>query len=159
MYWTQFDREIDADTIAKLNELEEGKSSYEPVDYGKYEVVPEKIELTTSKNGNPMTVIWLRIVSGEHKNAIIFANFVMKSAYGIHKVKEFVRSLNPETEVKFECFSQWDECLQAVSDEVCGQMSYVLNYEGETTKKGDVFDRYTIEDGAFEVPDDYKFRN
>lgn len=156
MDWTQFDGMIDAKTMDELDKLASGTATYEKVPFGKYEVVPEKIELTTSKNGNPMMVAWLRIVAGPHAKSIVFANFVMKSSFGIHKAKEFIRSMDPSTPATFTSFTQWDIYLKGVSEEICCQCSYVLDYSEEVTKKGDKFDKYTIEEGPFEVPADYE---
>ena len=157
MDWEQYDNLVDEKMLAGLDKLESGESSgdYEKVPFGKYEVVPEKIELTTSKSGNPMTVVWLRVVAGEYKRSIIFAHFVMKSAFGIHKVKEFIRKMEPSCQVTFTSFSQWAVMLAGVSEEICKQSSYVLDYGETVSKKGDRFDKYEIEDGPFEVPEDY----
>lgn len=158
MDWTQYDDMVDAELLNKLQDLESGKKSggeYEKVPFGHYEVVPEKMELTTSKNGNPMTTIWLRIVAGPYRNSVLFARFVMKSAFGIHNVKSFVRSLDPTCRVDFESFTQWDIMLKGVAEELCGKASYVVDYSETESKKGDKFDNYSIEDGPFEVPKDY----
>lgn len=157
MDWTQFDDIVDASMLEKLDKLDSGESSgeYEKIPYGKYEVVPEKIELTTSKSGNPMTVLWLRIVAGQYERSMIFAHFVMKSSFGIHKTKEFIRKLEPSSPVSFTSFSQWDIYLKGVAEEICGQSSYVLEYGETVNKKGDKFDNYEILDGPFEVPEDY----
>lgn len=158
MDWTEFDSKLDEKIMNKLENLEAGKTDqeFEKVPYGKYEVVPEKLELTTSKKGNPMTVAWFRIVAGKFKNSIIFAHFVMKSSFGIHKTKMFIKSLEPSSAVKFDSFTQWDIYLKGVAEEICYNQSYVLDYGSETSKQGDVFEKYTIEDGPFEVPEDYQ---
>lgn len=160
MDWTQFDNMVDDEMRNKLQDLEAGKSDreYEKVPFGKYEVVPEKIELTTSKNGNPMTVIWLRIVAGPYKGSVLFARLVMKSAFGIHNAKSLIRKFDPSCKVDFDSFSQWDIMLKGVAEELCGKASYVIEYGETVSKKGDKFDEYKIEDGPFEVPKDYKPR-
>lgn len=155
MDWSQFDSMLDTETMDKLKELENGGAIIPP---GKYEVVPEKIELTTSKNNNPMTVIRFRIVAGPMKKNLIFANFVMKSAFGIHNVKELIKGLKPTEPVTFASFGQWNQYLGDLSDERTCKYSYVLEY-GESPNKNDPsnpYKTYKIIDGPFEVPADYQ---
>lgn len=158
MDWTEFDSKLDNEVMEQLKDLESGKFSaeYEEVPVGKYEVVPEKIELTTSKKGNPMTVVWLKIVDGPYKGSLLFNNLVMKEKFGIHRAKEFIKSLDPSTPVKFESFTQWDIYLMGVREEVCCQASYVLNYTETKAKNGNVYKNFTIEDGPFELPESYE---
>lgn len=168
MDWSQFDNMLDSEVMGKLQDLEAGKQGgdYEKVPHGEYEVVPEKIDFGTSKKGNPMTTVWMRIVNAkdpENKrfiNSMIFAHFVVSSgpnaAFGIHKSKEFIRKMDPSTPVVFESFTQWDILLKGVAEELCGNASYILKYGETVNKKGDRFDEYIITDGPFEVPKDYK---
>lgn len=153
--WTEFDNMVSDELMEQLNALENGQVERVEVPLGKYECVPEKIELTKSKKNNPMTVVWLRIVAGEFKNNVLFCNLVMKEKYGIHRAKEFIRKLEPSCAVKFESYSQWNVLLQGVREEIAGKASYVIKID-ETKSGEDTYRNYYVEDGPFEVPTDYK---
>lgn len=157
MDWTAFDSKLDNEIMNQLDKLESGESvnEYEEVPVGQYEVVVEKMELTESKNHNPMTVVWLRIVAGPFKNSMLFNHMVMKEKFGIHRAKEFIRKLDPSSPVKFESFTQWDIYLKGVAEEICCQASYVLDYGENKAKNGKVYKTFSIIDGPFEVPADY----
>lgn len=153
MDWSAY--EVDEQMLKDIEDLEAGKSikgDYPEVPLGKYEIVPERFELKMSKNGNPMMVVWLRIVAGEFKKSMIFANFVMKSAFGIHNAKKFLKQLDEDGNITFTSFEQFEVMLLGVQEAIAGKVSYVLNY-GED-KKG--YKTYAIEDGPFEVPADYE---
>lgn len=157
MDWTAFDSKLDNEIMDQLDKLESGESvsEYEEVPVGKYEVVVEKMELTESKNHNPMTVAWLRIVEGPFKNSMLFNHMVMKEKFGIHRAKEFIRKLDPSSPVKFESFTQWDIYLKGISEEICGQASYVMKYGKKKAKNGKEYSTFEIINGPFEVPADY----
>lgn len=153
MDWSAFT--VDEQMLKDIADLEAGKSvkgDYPEVPVGKYEVVPEKFEMKMSKNGNPMMVVWLRVVAGQFKKSMIFANFVMKSAFGIHNAKQFLKQLDEEANITFTSFEQFEVMLAGVQEELAGKVSYVLNY-GED-KNG--YKTYKVEDGPFEVPNDYE---
>ena len=153
--WTQFDNMLDAETMNKVNELDAGRREIPP---GKYEVVPEQIELSKSKKGNPMLVARLRIVHGEFNKSIIFVNQVMTTSFQIHKAKELIKGLNPSSPVKFESYTQWAIYLMGVAEEVCCKGSYVLEY-GEEPNKNDPenpYKTYKFESGPYQLPDTYE---
>ena len=158
MDWTEFDNKLDNEIMDQLNKLETGESTgdFEEVPVGKYEVVPEKIELTTSKSGAPMSVVWLRIVEGPFRNSMLFNYMTMKEKFGIHRAKEFIKKLEPSSPVKFESFTQWDIYLKGVAEEICCQASYVLDYGETKVKNGNVYKNFKIIDGPFEVPPTYE---
>ena len=158
MDWTEFDNKLDNEIMDQLNKLESGEATgdFEEVPVGKYEIVPEKIEVTTSKNGNPMTVAWLRIVEGPFRNSMLFNHMVMKEKFGIHRAKEFIHKLEPSSPVKFESFTQWDIYIKGVSEEVCCQSSYVMKYGKKKAKNGNEYSTFEIIDGPFEVPASYE---
>ena len=155
MDWSQFDNMIDTEMMDKLKELDEGVKK---VPVGKYEVVCEKMELAMSKKQNPMTVMWFRIVQGEYKKSIVFTNYVMKSAYGIHNVKEFLRGMKPGNDVKFESFAQWDKLLGAIANEFLCKNSFVLEIGEQPNKNNpdEPYKTYKIIGGPYPVPSDYK---
>lgn len=161
MDWSQFDDMVTAEMMEDIKDYEDGKTpkkkDYPEIPFGKYDVVLEKFDFKLSKSGNPMTVVWCRIVSGPFKNGIIFANFMMHTAFTIHKVKKFIRSLDPSSPVEFKSFTQWDIYLKGVQEELGGKAMYVLNYTTTPNTKNPTkpFTEYLIEDGPYEAPEDY----
>lgn len=148
----QFDRLLDDKIMDEVATLEKGGNvgggEYEEIPIGRYEVVPEKMEMKASKAGNPMLTIWFRIVEGTYNRQMIFANFTMNKSLGIHFAKEFIKSLGDMgVDVKFETFQQWvNGVVEPISEIVNGQFSYIMEY-GENKNK---FKTYKIEDGPFE---------
>lgn len=63
---------------------------FEPLPEGLYTVVCEKAELTTTKNtGNPMIKATFKVLDQQHKNRLVWENFVLTST-GLWKVKSFL---------------------------------------------------------------------
>lgn len=154
--WTEFDAIVSDELMEQLENLDNGVEDRIEIPAGTYECVPEKIELTKSKNGNPMTVVWLRIVAGQYKKNMLFCNLVMKEKYGIHRAKEFMRKLEPSCAVKFESYTQWDILLKGIKEELAGKFSYLIKVEdSKPDKEGKVYKNYFVKDGPFEVPNDY----
>lgn len=115
------------------------------VPHGEYEVKVTKIELgetgANAKNpGMPMAKVWFDIVAGEYANQKIFMNQMLTSGFGIHKMNEFLNSLETGIPVVFENFNQYNELFNQIFNEVDGKAEYALAY-GEN-KKG--YSTYTI---------------
>lgn len=160
MDWSQFDNLVTEEMMNDISDYDAGKEKkkdYPEIPEGKYDVVPEKFEVKLSSNGNPMTVIWFRIVKGPFKNGILFTNFMMHTAWRIHETKKFVKSLDPSSPVEFTSFTQWDIYLKGVAEELGGQAMYELNYELKPNQKNPTkpFKEYNIEGGPYETPADY----
>lgn len=112
---------------------------------GDYEVKIVKIELgetgEKSKNpGMPMAKVWFEIIAGEFKGQKIFMNQMLTSGFGIHKMNEFLTSLETGIPVLFENFVQYDDMFKQVFAAVDGTSEYQLAY-GENNKG---FSTYTI---------------
>lgn len=155
MDWTQFDNMIDDEIKGKLQALEEG---FKEAPAGKYEVVIEKMEMKLSQQGNPMTVFWLKVAEGEYAGAMFFANFVMKSAYGIHNVKDFMKVVEPNAEITFQSFGQWNALVEQVASERMFKNSYVVEVT-ETpnpTNPDKPYKNYKMLSGPYELPPTYK---
>ena len=160
MDWSQFDNLVTAEMMNDISDYDAGKEKkkeYPEIPAGKYDVVPEKFEFKLSSQGNPMTVIWFRIVKGPFKNGILFANFMMHTAWRIHEAKKFVRSLDPSSPVEFTSFTQWDIYLKGVAEELGCQAQYELKYELKANQKNPTkpFKEYIIEGGPYALPEDY----
>ena len=100
---------------------------------GDYEVKVVKIELAESKNGMPMAKVWFNILAGEFKGQKIFMNQMLTSGFGIHKMNEFLISLETGITVVFENFNQYADLFKQIFDEVDGKAEYQLAY-GENNK-------------------------
>lgn len=136
------------DEIAKglkedLQSVQDNK--YEDVPKGTYEVKIEKMHLTESKSGDPMFQVWFKIVAGANKNQMIFMNQVLKQAFQIHIVNNFLKSLDTKTEIVFDSFTQYGDLIFEVFHKVQNDnLEFALEY-GEnkgfpTFKITDVFD-------------------
>lgn len=108
---------------------------------GDYEVKVSKIELGAAKNsGAPMAKVWFDIVAGDFKGQKIFMNQMLSTGFGIHKMNEFLTSLETGIPVVFENFEQYADVFAQIFTEVDGKAEYQLSY-GENNKG---FATYTI---------------
>lgn len=112
---------------------------------GDYEVKVVKIELgeTGEKSktpGMPMAKVWFEIVAGEFKNQKIFMNQMLTSGFGIHKMNEFLMSLETDIPVVFENFTQYADLFTQIFDSVDNKAEYQLEYSENA--KG--YSTYTI---------------
>lgn len=112
---------------------------------GDYEVKVVKLELgetgEKSKNpGMPMAKVWFEVLAGEYKNQKIFMNQMLTSGFGIHKMNEFLISLETGIPVDFQNFMQYADLMTQIFGEIDGKAEYQLNYG--KNKKG--YSTYTI---------------
>ena len=112
---------------------------------GDYEVKVVKLELgqtgEKSKNpGMPMARVWFEVLAGDFKGQKIFMNQMLTSGFGIHKMNQFLDSLETGIQIEFENFAQYDDLLNRVFKEVDGVAEFQLTY-GENNKG---FSTYTI---------------
>ena len=103
------------------------------VPHGEYEVKITKLELgetgeRSKTHGMPMAKVWFTILAGEYKNQLIFMNQMLTSGFGIHKMNEFLNSLQTEIPIQFENFNQYGELLEQVFKAVDGVAEYQLSY-------------------------------
>lgn len=143
----KFDKTIDiAGLTEDLKNIEEtGGSEFDEVPVGNYDVKVQKMELTTSKKGDPMVSIWFKILAGEHKNSIIFMNQLVTQAFQIHMVNELLRSMDTDVNVEFKSYKQFADMIADVYEAVDGKLEFALEYrvnnKGYNTYKiTDVFD-------------------
>lgn len=112
---------------------------------GDYEVKVTKLELgaTGEKSktpGMPMAKVWFEILTGEYAGQKIFMNQMLTTGFGIHKIKEFLNSLETGIAVDFENYVQFGELFAQIFEAIDGKAEYQLCYG--TNKKG--YDTYTI---------------
>ena len=106
----------------------------------------EKIELRESSTKRPMVSIWMKILEGEYKGQLLFWNQVVDMGFGLHKVNEFLRSLDSGLEVQFENFTQYGNLLMDIHEAIDGKLEYGLKY----SKNSKGYDEFEITD-VFEV--------
>lgn len=87
------------EAVKEIEKAKETAGEYAELPEGTYICKLEKMELAESKTAKPMVKAMFRIVEGEHKKQCIFYNGVMvandpsKNGFMMHKVLEFLRSL------------------------------------------------------------------
>lgn len=142
--WDKFDKQVDLEALAAdVEEVEKnGGGSFEEVPDGQYEVEVEKMEMRTSKNGDPMLSIWFKIVDGDYANQRIFYNGVMQpqndNAFGlqVHRNNEILRAIwdCEKDDVKFTGFKDYADLVLDIHEDIDGQFEYLV--EKGTDKKG-----------------------
>ena len=145
--FSKFDKTIDLEGLqADIQDAEENGGNFKDVPHGDYEVRIEKLELTTSKAGDPMLTCWFKVLAGEYDGSMIFYNQVVTKGFQIHLANEFLRSLNSGIEIEFKSYTQYAQLILDVHEVIDGKYEYALSYkEG---KKG--FSSYEITE-VFEV--------
>ena len=135
----KFNSMFDVDGLK--SDIEQAASStgeFVEVPHGDYEVKVVKIELgeTGEKSktpGMPMAKVWFEILAGEYKGQKIFMNQMLTSGFGIHKMNEFLTSLETGITVQFENFAQYADLFKQIFDAVDGKAEYALAY-GQNNK-------------------------
>lgn len=142
----KFNSMIDVEGLKK--DVETAASSdgdFVEVPHGDYEVKVTKIELgeTGAKSktpGMPMAKVWYEIIAGDFKGQKIFQNQMLTTGFGIHKMNEFLTSLETGVTVVFENFQQYADLFKQIFTEVDGKAEFQLSY-GENNKG---YSTYTI---------------
>ncbi|MYU49144.1 DUF669 domain-containing protein [Lactobacillus salivarius] len=136
--WTKFDKEFDNEALRdEVKEAAEngGSGEYREVPTGDYEVEIEKLECTSSKKGDPMVTVWFNILEGDFEGSKIFMNQLITKGFQIHIVNEFLRSLGTDNDVEFKTFSQYEELINKIFDDLDSDgLEYRLKYG--KSKKG-----------------------
>ena len=145
--WDKFDKEIDVNGLVEdVKEAAENGANFRDVPHGQYEVKIEKLELVSSKAGDPMVTCWMKVLVGDYKGSLIFMNQVITKGFQVHIVNEFLRSLDSGLDVEFKSYKQYGQLLMDIHEAIDGNLEYGLIY-GEG-KKG--FSTYEISD-VYEV--------
>ena len=135
MDFSKFDKQFDLAALKKdTEEASKNSGNFESVPFGKYEVSVNKMELAESKKGDPMVVIWFKVVSGEYANRLIFYNQLITQGFQIHLMNNFLKSLGTGIDIKFESFSQNNQLLLDIAEKIdADAVEFGLEY-GETSK-------------------------
>lgn len=125
---TKWDNEFDANELNKEAE-EASKNDYQEVPEGIYLVKVEKMELgetgpKSKRPGSPMLKVQLRIQKGPYKKQCLFQNFVLVSTsndgknYGLHRAKDFLRSLDVFETVEFSGFKDFNNMIMDMMEAI-----------------------------------------
>lgn len=144
--FSKFDEKVDLDGLRNdIAEAESNSGDFKEVPHGNYEIKIQKLELGESKKGDPMFICWMKILSGDYANSLIFMNQVVTQGFQIHIVDDFLRSLDSGVEIAFESYAQYADMIMDVAEAINGNLEYAVEY-GEN--KG--FNTFKITD-VFEV--------
>ena len=123
-----------------VKDAQDNKREYEEIPHGEYEVKVDKMELKSSKKGDPMVSIWFTILEGKYKKSKLFLNQVITQGFQIHIVNELLKSMKTDINIEFVDYKQYAELLLDVA-EFCDEnnLEFALKYEDN---KG--YDKFTI---------------
>ena len=132
---------VDLNGLQKdIKDAQENKREYEEIPHGEYEVKVDKMELKSSKKGDPMVSIWFTILEGKYKNSKLFLNQVITQGFQIHIVNELLKSMKTDLNIEFVDYKQYAELLLDVAEECdSNNLEFALKYEDN---KG--YDKFTI---------------
>lgn len=137
---------VSAEEVKELD-ANGGKREFEKLPYGKYEVKVAKMELGSSKNGDPMMIVRFKVLEGKNKDKIIYMNQLVDMDFRIHNANEFMRSLDSGEEIVWTGkYSDYATLIDKVFEAIDGNLEYVLDYS--CNSRG--FGEFKIEE-VFEV--------
>ena len=128
----------------KTLEQNDGKREYEDIPFGQYEVSVKKLELGSSKKGDPMLICQFKILDGKFKNSIIFMNQLVTTDFQIHMADEFLRSLDSGIDVEWlGSYAKYADLIDDIFDAISeDKLEYALEYS--STDKG--YSKFEITD-------------
>ena len=123
-----------------VKDAQDNNKEFEKVPHGEYEVKVDKMELKSSKKGDPMVSIWFTILEGKYKKSKLFLNQVITQGFQIHIVNELLKSMKTDLNIEFVDYKQYAELLLDVAEECdTNNLEFALKYEDN---KG--YDKFTI---------------
>lgn len=137
--------------VKEIEKAKENSGDYSELPEGTYICKLEKLELGESKAGKPMVKAMFRIVEGSHRKQCVFYNGVMVAndpqynGFMMHKVLEFLRSLQvlEDLDVTFDGnFEHFNDMLLDIAE--AAEEDH-LKFEIFKEKEGD-FDKITVTD-------------
>jgi len=140
--WKKWNQSVDKSSIDDVKQLEANNGNsqdFEELPVGTYAVKLEKLELTSSKAGDPMLTVWLKIIEGKYKNRLMFINQVVDAPFKIHNANEILRGLlnDTESEITVEWlgdYRKYADLIATIYDEV--KDSYTWDVEYTENNKG-----------------------
>ena len=137
----KFNEMIDVDGL-KQDVENSSSGEFAEVPKGDYEVKIVKLELgktgEQSKTPNmPKASVWFEVLTGDYKGQKIFMNQMLTTGFGVHKMNEFLNSLETGISVQFDDYVQYAHLLEQIFQAVDGraeyQLAYGVNNKGYTT--------------------------
>lgn len=137
------------EAVKEVKKAQEQANEYSELPEGTYTCKLEKLELGEAKSGKPMVKGTFTILEGQYKKWHIFYNGVMvandrsKNGFMVHRVLEFLRSLQilEDVDVDFDGnYAHFNDLLLDMAEEAEG-----LKFEVFTEKDGD-FNKIKVTD-------------
>ena len=123
-----------------VKDAQDNKREYEEIPHGEYEVKVDKMELKSSKKGDPMVSIWFTILEGKYKKSKLFLNQVITQGFQIHIVNEHLKSMGTDLAIEFVDYKQYADLLLDVAEDCdTNKLEFAIKYEDN---KG--YDKFTI---------------
>ena len=154
----RFNKEFGADSLAKgVAETNSGAVEKKDVPFGDYEVrvtklVLEECTFAGDYNGMPQLNIWFKIINNEeYAGQLLFCTKRLLSvkkpsanSFMIHKINEFLESLESGVPVVFENFVQYNDLINEIFKAIDGRAEYQLSYyDNKGYKDYSIIKRFT----------------
>ena len=143
--WNELDKAIGIDSLINEEAENPGGDDYgdfPEVPNGTYDVEVNKMEIGKSKAGNPMAVIWFKVLAGEYKGSLIFMYQVLTMRFHFGKVNKILRAMEsgiPDDNIKIMPLKDYNNLMLDIFEAVEGKLEYGLKY-GEDSKGYNTFE-------------------
>ena len=130
--WQNFDLKIDNTLLNDIANASSNSGEFEELPLGRYEVKINSMQLTQSKNGDPMTKTIFEVVQGQYKGRYMFKNSVIykgdrNDAWRLKQELNFINSLQPNSQVNFYSFSDFEKQISnAFADINSRKLEYLI---------------------------------
>ena len=130
--WQNFDLKIDNTLLNDIANASSNSGEFEELPLGRYEVKINSMQLTQSKNGDPMTKTIFEVVQGQYKGRYMFKNSVIykgdrNDAWRLKQELNFINSLQPNSQVNFYSFSDFEKQISnAFADINSRKLEYLV---------------------------------
>lgn len=130
--WQNFDLKIDNNLLNDIANASSNSGEFEELPIGRYEVKINSMQLTQSKNGDPMTKTIFEVVQGQYTGRYAFKNSVIykgdrNDAWRLKQELTFINSLQPINQVNFYSFSDFEKQISnAFADINSRKLEYLV---------------------------------
>lgn len=134
MDFSKFDEQVNSQQLAKdVAAAAENNQQFEETPAGTYVGKVEKLEIGETKDGRPMLKVMFRITEGDYEKRCLFANRVLygtkNDANMIASAVGFLNSLDSGIDVVFESYSQFNELVLDIFEEINDALEYEVAYD------------------------------
>ena len=113
--FAEFDKAYNSMSMREeVKEAADKAKDFDELKPGTYAVYVKSMELKATKNNEPMMAVQLKVSDGDHKNKMMFANFMLTKPFLIHKANEFLRSLGSDIAVEFDNYGQYADLIDDI---------------------------------------------